>query len=247
MLYITTSWDDGDVLDVRLGELLSQYGMRGTFYITKEYREHRLSEDHIRDLAKRHEVGAHTLTHPDLRRLSREQKKQEIAGSKEWLENVIETEVAMFCYPSGFYDVQSGEVAREVGFCGARTTEAGRTTLGTDLFAIPTTLQVYPMPFRKIDSHTYWWGKIFEPLRQRSSLLRALGLRWWDMRSFESAACAAFDIALKKGGVFHLWGHSWEIEKYGMWDEFERVLRHITKHSGVQFVTNGELLKISTH
>ena len=37
----------------------------------------------------RHEIGAHTLTHPDLTRLSRAAKKDEIEGGKKWLEDVI--------------------------------------------------------------------------------------------------------------------------------------------------------------
>jgi len=30
---VTTSWDDGSVIDLRLGALLTKYGMEGTFYI----------------------------------------------------------------------------------------------------------------------------------------------------------------------------------------------------------------------
>ena len=65
MLTITTSWDDGDLYDTTLAALLDQYGVKGTFYITKHFRPSRLSEEEIRSLAKRHEVGAHTLMHPD--------------------------------------------------------------------------------------------------------------------------------------------------------------------------------------
>src|SRR3989344_6003683 len=102
MLYVTTSWDDGDILDTKLAELLSRYGMKGTFYITKQYREKRLSEDEILAISKNHEIGAHTLTHPDLRKLSKEEKMREIKGSKEWLEDMLGKEVVSFCYPSGF-------------------------------------------------------------------------------------------------------------------------------------------------
>src|SRR3989338_7735324 len=57
MLYVTTSWDDGDTLDRKLGRLLSRYGVKGTFYVAKEYRKERLSEEEIRVLSKAHEVG----------------------------------------------------------------------------------------------------------------------------------------------------------------------------------------------
>src|SRR3989338_2072761 len=106
---ITTSWDDGDALDVKLAQLLDRYNVKGTFYITRKYRETRLSENDIRDLSSRHEIGAHTLTHPNLRALSREAKKGEIQGSKEWLEQIIGKNVEMFCYPFGFYDKETAE------------------------------------------------------------------------------------------------------------------------------------------
>ena len=32
---ITTSWDDGNKLDIKVAELLDKYGMKGTFYIAK--------------------------------------------------------------------------------------------------------------------------------------------------------------------------------------------------------------------
>ena len=31
--------------------------------------------------------------------------------------------------------------------------------------------------------------------------------------------------AVARGGVFHLWGHSWELEAYGLWGALDRFLR----------------------
>ena len=33
------------------------------------------------------------------------------------------------------------------------------------------------------------------------------------------------------GGVFHLWGHSWEIEEQGLWNELEMTFNVITSYS----------------
>jgi hypothetical protein len=30
---------------------------------------------------------------------------------------------------------------------------------------------------------------------------------------------------INNGGTFHLWGHSWEIERLGLWGKFEEILR----------------------
>lgn len=225
MTSFTTSWDDGDVLDLRLAVLLEKYGLRGTFYIAKEYRKERLSEAQIQELSRTHEIGAHTLTHPDLRTLSREDKDKEIRGSKVWLEELLGKEIPMFCYPKGYHDPESAQLVMDVGFRAARTTfERGM-------------LQVYPLPIRR----GVGVRRMLEPLMERYARLRAMGVPPWRMYSFGAAARAAFDHAYKTGGVFHLWGHSWEIERYGLWGELESLLAYIAAHRDVHFVTNGEL------
>jgi len=242
MLTVTTSWDDGDVLDQKLAGLLDKYNIKGTFYIAKEYRKERLSDKNIKAISQRHEIGAHTLTHPDLRNIVREQKIREIKGSKQWLENLLGKETLSFCYPSGFFDKEDVAVVREAGFRGARTTILGKLESPADPFLSPTTLQVYPMPFRKLGASGYWWGKLLQPFTERSPALRALGVPLTAFRSFEALACATFDIARTRGGVFHLWGHSWEIDKYDMWRPLELVLSYISKREDCQYVTNEEVI-----
>ena len=243
MLTVTTSWDDGDVLDVKLARLLDRYNIQGTFYITKDYRKERLSDEDIRALSQRYEIGAHTLTHPDLRGIARAEKMHEIQGSKEWLEHLLGKEVSSFCYPSGFFDAESVELIKEAGFRGARTTLLGNIESFVDPFLLPTTIQVYPMPFRKLGARGYWWGKLLQPFTERSPALRALGVPLTASRSFEALACATFDLALARGGVFHLWGHSWEIEKYNLWRPLERVLSYISNRDDCRYMTNGEVMR----
>lgn len=243
MLTVTTSWDDGDVFDLKLAGLLDRYDVKGTFYITKEYRKERLFDEDIKAISQRHEIGAHTLTHSDLRKISREEKIREIEGSKEWLESLLGKEVVSFCYPSGFFDTESVELVKEAGFRGARTTQLGKIEPSADPFVSPTTLQAYPMPFRKLGAHGYWWGKLLQPFTERSPALRSLGVPLQSFRSFEALACATFDIARAQGGVFHLWGHSWEIEKYDMWQPLERVLSYISKRKDCRYIPNGEMIR----
>lgn len=61
---------------------------------------------------------------------------------------------------------------------------------------------------------------------------------------WEALAYIFFNFYKKFGGVFHLWGHSWEIEKNNDWEKLERVLKYISKSSKVsQRFTNGGLLR----
>lgn len=244
-MIITTSWDDGDILDKRLSELLSRYGIKGTFYITKNYRPDRLTEGDIKDLSNDHEIGAHTLTHPDLSKLSPEEAYSEIIGGKEWLEKVTGKGVEMFCYPSGIFTTESAEQARRAGFIGARTTNRYVHGGVTNPFKMGTTMNVYPLPFRKLDSRHYFWHHLLQPIIQQFSGLRSFEVPFSKMFSWKEAAKSVFDQALKEGCAFHLWGHSWEIEKYGMWEELEEVLRYISNHKECEYLTNSELVQNS--
>jgi len=237
MLTVTTSWDDGDVLDKRVVKILDTYGLKGTFYIPKEYWGTRLSDAEIRNLSNTHEVGAHTLSHIDLSKASEKQAQAEIQGSKEWLNEVCKKEIGMFCYPRGRYTPAVRDMTRAAGFRGARTTRQFELSI-SDPFEMPTSIQVYPFPFRHDDGPK----SFLEPLMQRYGGYRSLGVPLTGMRSWESAAKAAFDFARTKGGMFHIWGHSWELEKNGLWEQFDRVCSHIANREDCIYVTNGELV-----
>lgn len=242
MLKVTTSWDDGDILDKRLSSLLEHYDIKGTFYISKNYRKERMPEEDIKNINKFHEIGAHTMTHPDLRALTPLEQEKETEESKEWLEKVLGTEVKMFCYPKGLYNTSAVSVVKDAGFLGARTTKLGEITLLSDPYLIDTTIQVYPFPFRKLDKKKYYLRKLLQPYTQRAPSLRVLGVSTFLMYSWLSTAKATFNTALKNGEIFHLWGHSWEIDKYDMWDELEKFLQYISNRKNCIYLTNSELL-----
>ena len=52
---------------------------------------------------------------------------------------------------------------------------------------------------------------------------------------------ALFDEALHKGGVWHLYGHSWEIEELGLWNELKEMLSYVSNREGVIYATNSEV------
>lgn len=58
------------------------------------------------------EIGAHTRTHPDLRRLSEKQIEEEIAGSCADISDRTGEAVENFAYPYGYLNRQAEEIAR---------------------------------------------------------------------------------------------------------------------------------------
>jgi len=237
-IIVTTSWDDGNVLDVRLAALLDKYGVKGTFYIAPNIKN-RLSNDEIIAISNKHEIGAHTMDHPLLTEISTEEIKKQIAQSKDYLEKIIGKQVRMFAYPAGDYNASIIDIVKSQGFEGARTTHDWSWIQPADAFEIPTSLHVYPYPIRpRVGSIRAGFQPLFHNLpkiiRFRLPLKAAFSCR--------GLFFAMFDRAYADGGVFHIWGHSWEIDKYKMWEDLESVLKHISSCEGVEFKTNGEII-----
>ena len=64
-------------------------------------------------------IGAHSLSHPHLSRIPREEARREIAGSKAMLEELIGREVTLFAFPYGDFDAATTRMCEEAGFAHA--------------------------------------------------------------------------------------------------------------------------------
>ena len=145
---IITSWDDGNIHDFRIAEMLKKYGIRGIFFIPSISV---LGESEIRDLYKEgFEIGGHTVSHPeDMKKLSFEEQGQEIELNKEWLEDIIGNKIYSFAYPSGRYNKQSLIAVEQAGFSWARTTKLGKNKReGKDVFETGTSAMVSHEDFK---------------------------------------------------------------------------------------------------
>ena len=86
------------------------------------------------------EIGAHTVTHPQLSVQAAEEQRWEIQESRRVLQETIGKSVVSFAYPYGgrtdYTDVTAGLV-RDAGYRQACTTSRGCVTKRTDLFQLP--------------------------------------------------------------------------------------------------------------
>ena len=71
---------------------------------------------HRQGAAAGHEVGSHTLTHCRLPGASPATLAAEVGDSKRVLEDVLQAEVAGFCYPWGDFDAAAADAARAAGY-----------------------------------------------------------------------------------------------------------------------------------
>jgi len=226
---VTTSWDDGHLLDLRLAQMLQDAGLKGTFYVAPGSREFPerdlLSSRQVNDLSGAFEIGAHTLTHPRLTRVSLADARREIAGSKLALEEITGKEITTFCYPGGAYTAAHVQMVRDAGYRYARTVGRYAFTVRNP-YEAPTTLHAY----------RHW-----SDLADMARFARFRPQRFARYLQWDELAKAMFDHTAEVGGVYHLWGHSWEIDQHGDWERLASVFSYIAGRPEVIYATNGDL------
>lgn len=95
-----------------------------------------LGWDEIRDLGKRgFAFGSHARTHPDLTRLSLEELREEIAGSKREIEDALSGSVRTFSYPYGRMNDLVRRETERAGYRAAFTLYPPRSARG-DRYAL---------------------------------------------------------------------------------------------------------------
>jgi peptidoglycan/xylan/chitin deacetylase (PgdA/CDA1 family) len=106
----------------------------GTFYQTPV-----MNRAQVRELALLgHEIGAHTVNHPDLTGLDREHVLSEMCDCKRHLEDLTQASVASFAYPFGSFNHAIRSCAQEAGFQFATTScEALVPEKDVDWWALP--------------------------------------------------------------------------------------------------------------
>lgn len=140
-LKFTSSWDDGNPLDLKIAELLLKYDLPGTFYIPSVSR---MENEQIQLLARDFDIGGHTVNHPmDMKLLSDEDMDFELKVNKDWLEGIISRPVTKFCYTRGRYDDRVIEAVKRAGYTSARTTTV-LNLIPDDPFKTHTTIHVFP-------------------------------------------------------------------------------------------------------
>ncbi len=86
-------------------------------------------------------IGGHSVSHPILRKLSREKVRRELAECKMTLEGWLDHSVTLFAYPNGKqgidFDVDIASQVAQAGFAAAVTTEPGVARSATNAFHLP--------------------------------------------------------------------------------------------------------------
>ncbi|WP_341676066.1 polysaccharide deacetylase family protein [Niveibacterium sp. SC-1] len=86
------------------------------------------------------EIGAHTIHHPILARVSEDEAREEISRGRATLESLIQAPVRLFAYPNGKpgrdYAAAHVRMVRQLGFDAAVSTAWGASRQGDDVFQL---------------------------------------------------------------------------------------------------------------
>lgn len=129
---ISLSYDDGRIEDRRLVELLNRHGLKGSFHLNSGTLglDKRVAPGEVADLYRGHEVSVHTVTHPSLHLVPREEVAREILDDRRRLEDLVGYPVRGMSYPNGAY---SDAVVAALPLLGI---EYARTTRKADSFQL---------------------------------------------------------------------------------------------------------------
>jgi len=234
---ITTSWDDGHPLDLKVAGLLDKYNLSGTFYIPKTNIENPvMSETMIHSLSKQFEIGGHTLNHLAADEIDHKRWDEEVKNCYAWLSELTGEVPISFCFPKGKFNPQATASVFTAGFKLARTTELMSIKPYEENNIVPTTIQIYE--HKRL---TY-----FKHLIKRKKIGNLfLWMRTNCEKDLDRLAENYLKYTIRTKGCLHLWGHSWEIEKNGLWKKLETVFKRISGIPEVKYVANKYLARAS--
>lgn len=235
---VTTSWDDGDPRDLKVAELLRVRRLGGTFYIPiLGYNGlPTLGPAGLRALnSEGFEVGAHGLSHHTLPKFRGKELAREVNLPKKRLEDLLGRDVSMFAYPKGRYNATVIRELKRAGYAGARTTEMLGYRLNFRPFEMSTTIHAFPhgqSSYVKNFTRAFHFGRGLEWIA-----------RFRQAENWVDLGKRFFDLVLKNGGVWHLYGHSWAIDNENLWDQLKELLDYVSRRDGVLYSVNKEVLK----
>jgi peptidoglycan/xylan/chitin deacetylase (PgdA/CDA1 family) len=139
---VILSFDDGWENQFQYAfPLLQKYGFSATFFVVTGYLDHSnfMTVEQLKTmLAAGMVIGSHSRSHPALPSIGTPQRlKDEIAGSKAWLEEQLGVAIDTFAYPYGSYTQATVAAVRAAGYRTARTVDGGTHATPDNVQTLP--------------------------------------------------------------------------------------------------------------
>lgn len=208
---LTFSYDDGEIYDRRLAELLRSHGMRGTFHLNSGTLEpgdkgsRYVSAGELKAVYEGHEVACHGVQHRCPTNLTKQQLLLELQEDRKALEKLTGGLVQGMSYAYGRYSQEVIEAAKAIGIKYSRTVESTH-----NFFA--------PADFMQ-----------WHPTCHHGDRLLELG------DAFLSTA-GRYELPL-----MYVWGHSFEFGRTGDWSVIEAFVERMAGKEDIWYASNMEI------
>ena len=218
---LTLSYDDAPIFDRRLIEIMSKYGIKGTFNVNSG-REVDLTDPSRRNMSvgeivpllreSGNELAVHGAKHLHLSGIPLVEAMRDVVDDRVALEDAWGAPVRGMAYAFGAYSDAVVSMLAEAGIRYARTVKA------THSFAIPEDfLRLHPTCHHKDERLLELCDEFFAPGRG--------GSRYW----------------CNPPRLFYLWGHSYEFNDDNNWQIIEEFCKKMGKRENVWYATNIEV------
>lgn len=196
MIKIVQCWDDGVEDDIRLCEMLREYGAKASFNLNpglhsatrgapwrhKDVKDvRRLALPELPAVYDGFTIANHSVSHPWATRIPLDEWRREVEDGRKQLQDIFRQPVLGFAYPFGDFDQATSEVVKEAGHVYARTCENATPCL-----------------------------PVADPMKMPSDCHHAAADFW---QRYERAKAAG-------APAFYFWGHSYEFIDEADWTAF---------------------------
>lgn len=220
---LTLSYDDANVFDKQLMEIIDRYGIKCTFNVCSGWLNRKPGTVHrkmYRDEAVElyantyHEIACHGAEHLMLAGVSPEMATSDIVCDRLELEKIFGRIIKGMAYANGSFDDKVVEILRNSGI------EYARTTISTESFGIPDD-----------------WLRLNPTCKHTNPKLMELAEKFmipYDPNKYMWARCPE---------LFYLWGHSYEFNDNQNWEILENFCKVVGNHEEmIWYATNGEIV-----
>lgn len=213
------SFDDGHPDDFRLIKLFEKYQFPIMLFIPRYNTENFImTSDNIKSIKSEIvEIGAHTYNHKRLNIVNKEEILFELIKGQHYLEDLLSEPINHFCFPGGQYNNLSMNLALD-SFSTIRTAET--ICLNHNKPIINTFFHFYN---RKKTSIIF---NSFKNISFNNGILYSL---YYSNSYFDFLKkYISLSSSENTNDELIIWGHSWEISKFNLWQELEDLLNFIS-------------------
>ncbi len=225
---VTFSYDDAARADIKLSEIITSYGIKGTFNINSTWMGQSSEDRHLTPeeiekyiLNQGHEVAVHGAQHIASGNARLLDGIRDVLDCRLKLEETFQRMIRGMAYPdSGIRRMNNGATYEEIRHYLKELEIAYARTLGGDnnKFELPTDWYAWMPTAHHGNPKALEWADEFVKLDVNNAYLSSRMPR-----------------------LFYLWGHSHEYERDQNWELLEILCDKLAYHSDIWYATNMEI------